>query len=191
MGFFLILFPPIVFEGFRHHFIEGIGGIGGIYIIALVNNVAINGANSVAEHINLQFLHGGEARSRSVEAGYLQGHIIRILINEIGEGVEALALQGSFEDFQIFLPIFKKMVAKIPITAAAVGLNIIIQHIFEVGVHHIVLILEVAIKGGAADPSLLHYHLHGDFMEVHACYKAVEGFYYSLESAAYHALFLP
>ena len=50
----------------------------------------------------------------------------------------------------------------------------------------IVLILEVSVEGGAADTCLLHYHIHGYFVEVNLRYQPVEACEYCVERSVYH-----
>ena len=93
----------------------------------------------------------------------------------------------SLEGFEVILGIGKKMVTQLPVVVAAARRDIVVKDVFEVQVHHVVLILEISVEGGAADTCLLHYHLHGYFVEVNLRYKPVEACEYCVERSVYHA----
>ena len=56
-------------QSFRHHFIEGVCGIGGIDLIPLPGDVFINRADSAAKDIYRKFLNRGKSLTAAVSPG--------------------------------------------------------------------------------------------------------------------------
>jgi len=175
-------------EGFRHHLVKCIGSGRGVDVIALEDDVAVNGADAVAENVYLQLFNRGETVAAAVETGYFQRSLVGIFINKVAERVKAGAFQRTAENFKVPLSVVEKMVAKIAVIFALLRLDIVIQRHFVVGVHHVVFIFKVAVEGGAADSCLLHDHIHGNFVEIYVGYKSVESGDNSIEGTVYHLL---
>ena len=167
--------PPIMLEGLRHHLVQGIGRLGCVDLIPLTDQFLINCADSVAEHIHLQLFRRGKALAVAVGLGDSQRCFIGILINKIAERVKSGGLQRTPEDVQMLLPIGKQMKAEIPVVLAAFRRHVIIQNVLEIGVHHVIFIFEIAIKGGSADRSLRHDHVDGNLLEIMLGDQAVKG----------------
>ena len=96
-------------------------------------------------------------------------------LDEIAERIKTPGLQSAAEHLQVLLRIGEQVIAQIPIVAAAARIDIVIQQIFEVGVHHLVLVLKVAVKGGTTDFGLVHDHLHRDFLKIVLYDQTVKG----------------
>ena len=76
-------------QGFRHHFIQGVGGFGGGDPVPLPRHIFVDRTDAVAKNIYLQFLNGGKALAVSIGLGDLQSGFIGAFIDEIAEGIKA------------------------------------------------------------------------------------------------------
>ena len=80
--------PPVVFQGFRHHFVQRVGGGRGVDFVSLTDQIPVDRTNAVAENVNLQFFGGRKSSTVAVLFGNRQSGLVGIFVNKIAEGIK-------------------------------------------------------------------------------------------------------
>ena len=147
-------------QRFRHHLIQSIRRIRRIQRISLTDHIPVHGANTVTEHIHLKLFYGGEAFAIAIGLRDGQRCVVGIFVDKIVQGIEPGGSQRILKNRQIFLSVFEEMITKIPVIAAPFRRNVVIQKVLVIGIHHIIFIFELAVKGRAADGRFFHDHFY-------------------------------
>ena len=92
------LFPPVMLQGFRHHFVQRVGGGRSVDFVSLTDQIPVDRTNAVAENVNLQFFGGRKSSTVAVLFGNRQSGLVGIFVNKIAEGIESGGLQCAAED---------------------------------------------------------------------------------------------